>query len=124
MKRLLSALLFSATCTLAHAESALIVIAKPEANTTTTAGEATYFSKNFEVFVSNTTRESVDLQRGCWMASGEDLAPVKVDVADEKLNNGKLAPGKLLKGKLAFASTNRSVWKADTVRFVTPCKNN
>jgi len=124
MKLLLSALLLASTCALATAATPLIVIAKPEANTTTTAGEATYFSKNFEVFVSNTSRETVDLQQGCWMASGEDLAPIKVDVADEKLNGGKLAPGKLLKGKLAFATTNRSIWKADTVRFVSPCKAN
>lgn len=119
---LLGALLWVAcTSALAAPTDSLMVIAAPEGTQTTTTGATTYYTRLFEVSLTNVGQQSINLAQGCFKAFDRRGTSYVLDIVDEGLLKGTLKPNHHKKGDMGFSSLQPDVYDADVVRISTDC---
>lgn len=104
---------------------ALIVMAKPITQSSTSNGSNQYFTKYFEVQISNQSpgKAVVDLRTICLKAYDEKQKEYPADtLSDKALNNKLLKPGQTVSGIVGFSDPTRTVLKTDLVQPSTNCK--
>ncbi|BBG31282.1 DUF4354 family protein [Zymobacter palmae] len=99
----------------------VMVIASPDGTQTTTQGTTTYFTRLFEVSLTNVGHQPVDLAHGCFKAYDRRGTSYSLDIAEEGLLKGMLKPGLHKKGDMGFSSLQPDVYDADVIRFSTDC---
>lgn len=121
--RLLGTLLLLTTSASWAAGSAdtLMIIAAPDGTQTTTLNTMTYYTRIFEVSLTNTGQQPIDLSQGCFKVFDRQGTPYALDIVDEGLVKGSLKPGHHKKGDMGFSSLQPEVYNADVVRFSTDC---
>lgn len=107
----------------AHAapSDSLMIIASPDSTQTTSTGSTTYYTRMFEVSLANVGQQPINLATGCFKAYDRRGTAYALDIVDEALVKGSLAPSKHKKGSMGFSSLQPEVYDADIVRFSTDC---
>lgn len=115
------ALFFAQQAYAVDASQNIMVIAKPDQITATTMGANLYYSKGFELFVTNMGQDEVDLSSGCFVGYDGDNRAYSLDIIDEDLSAAKLSNNQNISGTVAFSDQTNSVYNVQFVRFQTNC---
>ncbi|HGJ5867125.1 MULTISPECIES: DUF4354 family protein [Arsenophonus] len=106
---------------LAHTLDNIMVIATEKAKGSISAGEKNFYTKQFEIALSN-SGNPIDLAHTCLKAFSIEGKEFKLDTVDEDLVKGELKSGKLLKGMVVFSSKDGAVHNANLIKISTHCK--
>ncbi|GEM_PF-1842620 len=104
------------------ASNDVMIIATPTTQSATTNGEKVFFSQTFDIAVANTGEADINLDDVCFIAHGDTGKTFNTDTIDEKLASGTLKPGEQVKGFVAFATSDKSVYDARIVKASKDCK--
>lgn len=116
-----ASLLLAAGAAHAAPSDSLMIIASPDSTQTTTTGSTAYYTRLFDVSLANVGQQPINLAKGCFKAYDRRGTAYALDIVDEALVKGSLAPGKHKKGSMGFSSLQSEVYDADVVRFSTDC---
>lgn len=104
-----------------NASENVMVIAVPDNVSATTMGKNVYFTKSFDLLVTNMGQDSVDLSKGCFVGYDKKEQAYKVDIIDEKLTTSQLAGNKPVQGNIGFSAETDEVYNVQFVRFQQEC---
>lgn len=107
--------------TVAMSNDRLAVLATDRSTGSMTMGEIVAYTKTFDVSLSNTSDEAVDLATTCLFSQTADGERFGLDTVDESLTTGNLGAGENVTGFATFGSDTDKVLEVTSVHLSTDC---
>ncbi|UDQ82408.1 DUF4354 family protein [Erwinia rhapontici] len=95
----------------------VMVYASARSDGSMSAGAKSFYTKTFDVSITNMSNKTIDLSKYCLTAYSPDHQAFKLDTVDDMLTNGKLNEGKSVKGQAVFSSESEKVYHAAMIKI-------
>jgi hypothetical protein len=106
---------------IAVADDRVAVLAVDRSTGSLTLGDVVAYKKTFDVSLTNTSNEAIDLTAICLVAQTADGERFGLDTVDESLTTGNLETGGTATGIATFASKAVTVLDAASVHVSSAC---